>query len=189
MIALTFPLTWYAICVDASFAPVPQIDAIIGDIPVQHMSGQLCYRRYSFAAMRYGQLRALLEDSVLRLNDTGHTNCATCLGRYLQTTKATRGTYPCPHCRKPFKANQPHQLFLEEAESSTQAGGRSGEGVCHTDPFHRQVASAMREATRLEHDQRRQTVQKAAKEMQKVTELMSGRDCLLVRPMLCVHGV
>ncbi|RPD58985.1 hypothetical protein L227DRAFT_564427 [Lentinus tigrinus ALCF2SS1-6] len=93
--------------------------------------------------------------------------------------QATRGSYPCPHCRKLFKANQPHHVYLEDADSATQAGGRSGERVCHADAFHRQVASAVREVTRVENDQRAQTMQRAAREMEKVTELMSGRECLL----------
>ncbi|RDX54055.1 hypothetical protein OH76DRAFT_1060029 [Lentinus brumalis] len=109
----------------------------------------------------------------------GHTYCATCIPAYLAATRATRGKYPCPQCRAPFKNSEPHPIFLDHGDSASQAGGRSAEPVCHSGPFHRQVASALREVTRVEEDQRAQTVQRAAQEMEKVTELMSGRDCLL----------
>ncbi len=116
----------------------------------------------------------------------GHTYCATCIPAYLAATRATRGKYPCPQCRAPFKNSEPHPIFLEHGDSASQAGGRSAEPVCHSGPFHHQVASALREVTRVEEDQRAQTVQRAAQEMEKVTELMSGRDCLLVRTVLSV---
>ncbi|TFK81901.1 hypothetical protein K466DRAFT_655963 [Polyporus arcularius HHB13444] len=97
----------------------------------------------------------------------------------MAATRATRGKYPCPQCRALFKNSEPHPIFLENGDSASQTGGRSVELVCHSGHFHRQVAAALREVTRVEEDQRAQTVQRAAQEMEKVTELMSGRDCLL----------
>ena len=119
----------------------------------------------------------------ITIRDTGHTNCAGCINRYVDATRSTRGTYPCPSCRKAFKRDQAHAIYLECVDSPSQtavAGTEGHERVCHPDSLHKQVASALREVVRLEEDQRRQTVQRAAAEMEKVSELMDSRDCLLV---------
>ncbi|KAI0738424.1 hypothetical protein C8Q80DRAFT_1205150 [Daedaleopsis nitida] len=115
----------------------------------------------------------------IRALPCGHTNCADCIHRYLEVTPSTRSKYPCPHCRKTFKRSEPHPIFLEYADSASQATSGENARICHPDAFHRQVYSALKDLGALESEQRKQTVERAVEGVEKVSKMMDGRDCLL----------
>ncbi len=130
-----------------------------------------------------------IPDYTTTVRNTGHTNCAKCIATYTAVNRSTRGTYPCPSCRNPFKAAQSHPIFLELVDSASQAAAAGSGRVCHPDSLHKQIASALQELTRVEEDQQRQTVQRAAREMEKVSEMMDTRDCLLVSTLSALGRV
>lgn len=113
----------------------------------------------------------------------GHVHCVDCMDRYMAVTAASRGQYPCPQCRAKFKPIQLHSIFLDLVDSPSQQSVASGstQPVCHSEGLHLQVAKALRHVNEVEEDQRFPTVQRAAKEMEDVCELMDKRrDCMLV---------
>ncbi|PIL24764.1 hypothetical protein GSI_12650 [Ganoderma sinense ZZ0214-1] len=104
----------------------------------------------------------------------------------MAVTAANRGQYPCPQCRAKFKATQLHSIFLDLADSASQpqhpVASGSSQPACHSEGLHCQVAKALRHVNEVEEDQRFPTVQRAAKEMEGVCELMDSdkrRDCML----------
>lgn len=122
----------------------------------------------------------------------GHVHCVDCMYRYMAVTTASRGQYPCPQCRAKFKPIQLHSIFLDLADSPSQHPVASGSSqpACHSEGLHRQVAKALRHVNEVEEDQRFPAVQRAAKEMEDVCELMDKRrDCMLVSGSSTTHEV
>ncbi|KAI0761779.1 hypothetical protein BD413DRAFT_234966 [Trametes elegans] len=129
--------------------------------------------------------------STLRCLPCGHAFCAECVERCITVNKQTRDRngrlktrFPCPSCRADFKASDPHPIYVENSDFTPQGQAEAnGPAPCHTDAVHRRIQSALREVRHTEHDLRRQTVQKAAQEMDRVVEVSDGKDnCLLVCP-------
>ncbi|KAI0358241.1 hypothetical protein OH77DRAFT_1254685 [Trametes cingulata] len=128
---------------------------------------------------------------VLRSLPCGHTFCAPCIGRVIESgtgidpeTGRRRPLPLCPNCRAKFKASDPHPIYIDTSDpAASQAGpstGASPRRPCHTDVVHRRIQLATQEVNRVGEDLRYQTVQKAVQEMEKVAELSDERrECLL----------
>ncbi|KAI9062717.1 hypothetical protein FKP32DRAFT_1758845 [Trametes sanguinea] len=113
----------------------------------------------------------------LRCLPCGHTYCAECIQGCLKSRRSS-----CPNCRRPFRAVDPHPLYIESGDFASQAGPSEGNQrqPCHTTIVHQRIQRATEEVKRVEHDLRRQTVQKAAQEIDKIAELSDGKqECLL----------
>ncbi|OSD05346.1 hypothetical protein PYCCODRAFT_1432505 [Trametes coccinea BRFM310] len=114
----------------------------------------------------------------LRCLPCGHTYCATCIQCCLRSHRS----FPCPSCRRPFKERDPHPIYVDtgDFDSQPESSNSNRSQPCHTVIVHQRIQRATEEVKRVEHDLRRQTVQKAAQEIDKIAELSDGKqDCLL----------
>ena len=122
---------------------------------------------------------------------SGHGNCKPCLDRWIRenpkTTPARRlATYPCPHCRKPFKEAELHHVFIDLGTNDDGSGQASGSRETYSEGVKKQAKYATEKINGMTTETPVGSVQRSAREVKKVADAIEeeGGDvvqvCLLL---------
>ncbi|KAK7686215.1 hypothetical protein QCA50_010435 [Cerrena zonata] len=127
--------------------------------------------------------------TALQFLKCGHGNCKQCFQSYIEncprqlnTTRRQR-SYPCPHCRVPFKEVDLHPVFIDLSTSANDEGSGEGEST-YSEAVTKQTKYTMEKINSMNSDTPVGSVQRSEKELKKVADAIEREGGDVVQALL-----